>query len=123
MQTEIAAASGFCFGVKRAIELTENALERYGAVRTLGPLIHNRIVTDSLAARGVGIAETPGQARGEALVIRSHGVTAQVMDEARRSCAQVIDATCPFVAKIQALAAAVPQDGALVVLGDRNHPR
>lgn len=122
MQTEIAAASGFCFGVKRAIELTENALERYGAVRTLGPLIHNRIVTDSLAARGVGIAETPGQARGEALVIRSHGVTAQVMDEARRSCAQVIDATCPFVAKIQALAAAVPQDGALVVLGDRNHP-
>lgn len=122
MQTEIAAASGFCFGVKRAIELTENALERYGAVRTLGPLIHNRIVTDSLAARGVGIAETPGQARGEVLVIRSHGVTAQVMDEARRSCAQVIDATCPFVAKIQALAAAVPQDGALVVLGDRNHP-
>ena len=122
MQTEIAAASGFCFGVERAIELTENALERYGAVRTLGPLIHNRIVTDSLAARGVGIAETPGQARGEALVIRSHGVTAQVMDEARRSCAQVIDATCPFVAKIQALAAAVPQDGALVVLGDRNHP-
>ena len=122
MQTEIAAASGFCFGVKRAIELTENALEKYGAVRTLGPLIHNRIVTDSLAARGVGIAETPGQARGEALVIRSHGVTAQVMDEARRSCAQVIDATCPFVAKIQALAAAVPQDGALVVLGDRNHP-
>lgn len=122
MQTEIAAASGFCFGVKRAIELTENALERYGAVRTLGPLIHNRIVTDSLAARGVGIAETPGQARGEALVIRSHGVTAQVMDEARRSCAQVIDATCPFVAKIQALAAAVPQDGAFVVLGDRNHP-
>ena len=122
MQIEIAAASGFCFGVKRAIELTENALEKYGAVRTLGPLIHNRIVTDSLAARGVGIAETPEQARGEALVIRSHGVTAQVMDEARKSCAQVIDATCPFVAKIQALAAAVPQDGALVVLGDRNHP-
>lgn len=122
MQIEIAAASGFCFGVKRAIELTENALEKYGAVRTLGPLIHNRIVTDSLAARGVGIAETPEQAVGQALVIRSHGVTAQVMDEARKSCAQVIDATCPFVAKIQALAAAVSQDGALVVLGDGEHP-
>lgn len=122
MRIEIAAAAGFCFGVKRAIELTENALEKYGAVWTLGPLIHNRIVTDSLAARGVSIAETPEQARGQALVIRSHGVTAQVMDEARKACAQVIDATCPFVAKIQALAAAVSQDGALVVLGDKNHP-
>ena len=93
MRIEIAAASGFCFGVKRAIELTENALEKYGAVWTLGPLIHNRIVTDSLAARGVSIAETPEQARGQALVIRSHGVTAQVMVDGRFGSALVIDGT------------------------------
>lgn len=122
MQIEIAAASGFCFGVKRAIELTEKALRDFGAVRTLGPLIHNRIVTDSLAARGVGIAETPEGAKGQALVIRSHGVTAQVMERAESMCAQVIDATCPFVAKIHAIAAAQPKDGALVVLGDKEHP-
>lgn len=122
MRIEIAEKSGFCFGVKRAIELTENALNNYGKVRTLGSLIHNTIVTDSLAKRGAEIVQTPEEASGNVLIVRSHGVTAQIMERAKKCCAEVIDATCPFVAKIHSLAAAQPKDGMLIVLGDGEHP-
>ena len=65
MRIEIAEKSGFCFGVKRAIELTEKAAAQYGGVMTLGPLIHNKIVTDSLEERGVKIAESAAEAAGK----------------------------------------------------------
>lgn len=119
---EIAEKSGFCFGVKRAIELTEKAAEEYGEVMTLGPLIHNRIVTDSLQKKGVHIVESVDEAAGKPLILRSHGVSAQTECEARAKCHTVIDATCPFVAKIQKIAAAQPADGKLIVLGDKDHP-
>lgn len=122
MLIEIAEKSGFCFGVERAIELTEKAAEQYGSVLTLGPLIHNKTVTDSLEKRGVYIADSPEQAAGKPLVIRSHGVTAQTERKARELCPAVIDATCPFVARIHKIAASVPENGALIVLGDKEHP-
>ena len=122
MLIEIAKHSGFCFGVERAIELTEKAAEQYGSVNTLGPLIHNKTVTDALEKKGVYIAETPEQAAGKPLVIRSHGVTAETERRVREMCPAVIDATCPFVAKIHRIAAAQPSDGVLIVLGDEKHP-
>lgn len=122
MLIEIADKSGFCFGVKRAIELTEKAAEEFGEVMTLGPLIHNKIVTDSLQEKGVHIAESVDEAAGKPLILRSHGVSAQTEREAKEKCSEVIDATCPFVAKIHRIAAAQDADGKLIVLGDRNHP-
>lgn len=122
MRIEIAEKSGFCFGVKRAIELTEQAAAKYGRVMTLGPLIHNTIVTDSLKEKGVDIADSIDAAAGVPLIIRSHGVPAQTEREARERCPEVIDATCPFVAKIHNIAAGVPHDGVLIVLGDKTHP-
>ena len=74
MLIETADKAGFCFGVERAIKLTEQAAGEYGEVYTLGPLIHNTIVTDSLEKRGVRIADSVEQAAGKPLIIRSHGV-------------------------------------------------
>ena len=74
MLIETADKSGFCFGVQRAIDLTGQAADKYGEVFTLGPLIHNTIVTDSLEKRGVHIAADVQDAQGKPLVIRSHGV-------------------------------------------------
>ncbi len=122
MRIEIADKSGFCFGVKRALELTEQAAQRCGEVMTLGPLIHNRIVTDSLRERGVHIAESVEEAAGKPLILRSHGVTAQTAREAQEKCSEVIDATCPFVAKIHKIASSQPGGGTLIVLGDEKHP-
>ena len=121
MWIEIADKSGFCFGVERAIRLTEEAAERFGEVWTSGPLIHNPIVTKSLEKKGVHIADNVESAAGKPLVIRSHGVSAQTGIKAAELCAEVIDATCPFVAKIHKIVSETSAE-AVVVLGDRTHP-
>lgn len=122
MLVEIAEKSGFCFGVTRAMELAEKAAEKYGEVFTLGPLIHNRIATDSLQKKGVHIAGKVGDAAGKPLIIRSHGVSAETEALARSLCTEVIDATCPFVKKIHNIVSRQPENGAVIVLGDKNHP-
>ena len=121
MWIEIADKSGFCFGVERAIRLAEDAAERFGEVWTLGSLIHNPIVTKSLEKKGVHIAEDVENAAGKPLVIRSHGVSAQTEKRAEELCAEVIDATCPFVAKIHRIVSETSAE-AVVVLGDKTHP-
>ncbi len=122
MLIEIADKSGFCFGVERAIRLTEAAAEKYGELYTLGPLIHNRIVTDSLQKKGIKIADDVSVAAGKPLVIRSHGVTEDIEKEALAVCSDCIDATCPFVKKIHKIVSEQPTDGTVIILGDKDHP-
>ncbi len=122
MRIEIADKAGFCFGVKRAINLAETAAEKYGEVFTLGELIHNERAIEELEAKGIHAVETPEEAVGKPLVIRSHGVARAVEETARKCSAEVIDATCPNVLKIHKIAASVPKNGTLIVLGDENHP-
>ncbi len=122
MIVEIAKSAGFCFGVKRAIELAKNAAEKYGSVFSLGELIHNESAVDALRKCGVTAVETPDQASGKPLVIRSHGVSRSVYENARNVCSEVIDATCPFVKKIHDIARELPENAKLIVLGDKLHP-
>ncbi len=124
MQVLLADEFGFCFGVERAVEMVEKALGEGDTVRTLGPLIHNAQEMDRLAAEGVATISEPVQIqRSETAVIRAHGVTPQVEAELREKAAKVVDATCPFVTKVQKLAArAAAQDRHVVVVGDPKHP-
>ncbi len=122
MLIEIAEKSGFCFGVERAIRLAEEAADRYGAVYTLGQLIHNESVTDALKGRGINIADSVEAAAGKPLIIRSHGVSAEVEQRARALCQHVIDATCPFVKRIHAIVSQQPECAAVIILGDKSHP-
>lgn len=122
MPIEIAEKSGFCFGVERAIRLAEEAAEKYGEVYTLGPLIHNDTVTDALRAKGVYIADSAEQAAGKPIILRSHGVTRETEENAAGLCSAVIDAACPFVKRIHRIVSEQPQDGAVIILGDGNHP-
>ncbi len=76
MQVLIADEYGFCFGVERAVEMVEEALQEGDTVRTLGPLIHNDQEMSRLATHGVSTINAPVQIqRGETAVIRAHGVT------------------------------------------------
>ncbi len=122
MLIEIAERSGFCFGVERAIRLTEEAAAEYGELYTLGPLIHNKTVTDSLSDKGIKIAEDVSDAAGKPLVIRSHGVTEETEKHAQAVCSVCIDATCPFVKKIHKIVSEQPEDTAVIILGDEDHP-
>jgi 4-hydroxy-3-methylbut-2-enyl diphosphate reductase len=124
MQVLIADEYGFCFGVERAVEMVEEALSEGDTVRTLGPLIHNDQEMERLATHGVSTINAPVQIqRGETAVIRAHGVTPQVEQELREKASKVVDATCPFVTKVQKLASrAAAQDRHVVVVGNPDHP-
>ena len=124
MQVLLANEFGFCFGVERAVEMVEEAVGEGDTVRALGPLIHNAQEMDRLAAQGVATISQPVQIqRHETAVIRAHGVTPQVEQELREKANKVVDATCPFVTKVQKLAArAAAQNRHVVVVGSPEHP-
>jgi len=124
MEVLLAEEYGFCFGVERAVEMTEKALEEGAIVRTLGPLIHNAQEMQRLEAEGVTTIAAPVEAdRTVTAVIRAHGVTPQVQRELTERAAKVIDATCPFVTKVQRLAERAAEQGRdVVVVGNPDHP-
>lgn len=123
MKVERAAKAGFCFGVKRALEMAERTSETSRAV-SLGPLIHNQQVVKRLAERGIQVVEELEDVTNQqALIIRSHGVAPSVYQRAESKGVQVVDATCPFVQKAQRLAAQSAQEGQqVIVMGDKLHP-
>jgi (E)-4-hydroxy-3-methyl-but-2-enyl pyrophosphate reductase len=124
MQVLLADEYGFCFGVERAVEMVEEALGEGDTVRSLGPLIHNEQEMQRLGKFGVTTISEPIQIkRGETAVIRAHGVTPQVQKELEEKASKVVDATCPFVTRVQKLAArAAEQDRHVIIVGSPDHP-
>jgi 4-hydroxy-3-methylbut-2-enyl diphosphate reductase len=126
MKITVAKNGGFCFGVKNAVDLAKRAAAESsgGRVYTLGKLIHNETVTARLAALGITEAESPaGIESGATVVIRSHGVSKAVLDALAERGAAIVDATCPFVQKIQSIVYEYDQKGCkIVILGDPPHP-
>lgn len=124
MQVLLAEEYGFCFGVERAVEMVEGALSEGATVRTLGPLIHNTQEIHRLEAEGVRTINAPAEVtEGETAVIRAHGVTPEVQRELETRAERVIDATCPFVTKVQKLAERAAREGRdVVVVGAPDHP-
>ena len=124
MQVLLAEEFGFCFGVERAVEMVEGALDEGARVRTLGPLIHNTQEIQRLEAEGVRTINAPEEvSEGETAVIRAHGVTPEVQRELEERAERVIDATCPFVTKVQKLAERAALAGRdVVVVGNPDHP-
>ncbi len=124
MEVLLADEYGFCFGVERAVEMVEDALDQGDTVRTLGPLIHNEQEMNRLGQYGVTTIQEPVQIRrGETAVIRAHGVTPQVQRELEEKASKVVDATCPFVTRVQKLASrAASENRHVIVVGNPDHP-
>ncbi|KJS02977.1 MAG: 4-hydroxy-3-methylbut-2-enyl diphosphate reductase [Peptococcaceae bacterium BRH_c4a] len=125
MKVLVASCSGFCYGVKRAVELAKScALDRDGPVYSLGPIIHNKQVVDELIRSGINVIDSlSGAGPGSRVIIRSHGVGPEIINEAKHLNIDIVDATCPFVAKAQRIAGNLTGEGIqAVVVGDRDHP-
>lgn len=128
MRIEIDDKSGFCFGVVRAISEAEKALEQGGTVYSLGDIVHNRMEVQRLEALGLQTithAEMPSLS-GSRLFIRAHGEPPTTYRKAAELGIEVIDATCPVVAKLQervvkAHEAMHPIGGQVVILGKHGH--
>ncbi len=122
-----ASVLGFCFGVRRAVELAEKALaENPGKkVYSLGPLIHNENALRSLEEKGLHIldeAEIEGLEQGSVVIIRAHGVAPSVTDALEKRGCVIIDATCPRVKASQKMVERYSSQNDYVILtGDRNH--
>jgi (E)-4-hydroxy-3-methyl-but-2-enyl pyrophosphate reductase/ribosomal protein S1 len=116
-----AEACGFCYGVRRAVEMAENAKS---GTRTLGPIIHNPQVVNRLAAQGVMPIETLDEVMdGSTVLIRSHGVGPDSYEQAKRKNIVILDATCPHVKKAQLDAKRIiDQDEKLIIIGEKFHP-
>ncbi len=124
MEITVAKMAGFCFGVKRAIDITFNlAKEGNKGVYTYGPLIHNPQVVDKLKGEGINTVDNLSQPDINTIIIRTHGVSPEVYVETGKMGYNVIDATCPFVKKAQNFTERLRDEGyQIVIIGDRNHP-
>ncbi len=123
MEIIVAENAGFCFGVKRALELVARAADDESRpVYTLGALIHNPQEIARLEERGVHQATALDDVSEGAIVLSAHGVDPQVEQAARERGLEVIDATCPFVKRAHSNIVALSEEGyAVVILGDRGH--
>ncbi len=116
----LAKNSGFCFGVKRAIEL---ALKTKEKVYTLGPLIHNPQVIAQLEQEGIVAVDSIDDIEKGKIIIRAHGIPRSVITRAKKKELLVIDATCPFVQNVQQIAESLDKEGyQVVIIGEANHP-
>lgn len=120
----VAEHSGACYGVNRALELARRcALEHAEPVHTLGPLIHNPIVVEELAEQGVELSQSLDEIDRGSVIIRSHGVVPQVIEDARARGLSVVDATCPYVKKVHKAASNLVHEGYdLIIVGESGHP-
>jgi len=124
MEITVAKQAGFCFGVKRAIDITfDIAKEGKKGVYTYGPLIHNPQVVDKLRNEGVDTVDNLSSKDISTIIIRTHGVSPNVYVETSKMGYNVIDATCPFVKKAQNFTQRLKEEGyQVLIIGDRNHP-
>lgn len=113
---------GFCFGVRRAVEMAEKAASELGELTSLGSVVHNQQVVDRLDQLGIHVINSPEEADGLPVAITSHGVPPQVLDEIERLGLQVINTTCPMVARSQQWAKRLASNGyTIVIFGDPDH--
>ena len=120
----LAESAGFCFGVKRSVELAEQMLDGGGACYSLGELIHNDDVVRHFRERGLHVVETPEEVPiGAKAIIRAHGVSMDVEARLRARTGQVVDSTCPMVLRIHKLVReASAEHRKVVVIGTASHP-
>lgn len=124
MEVIVAKTAGFCFGVKRAIDIAFGLAEKkQKGIFTLGPIIHNPQVIEKLREREISPIEDLSVEGIETIIIRTHGVPVQILQEISNAGYEIIDATCPFVKNAQYYAKLLKEEGyQVIILGDRMHP-
>lgn len=126
MNVTVAKSAGFCFGVKRAVELVYEQTAKEGPLYTYGPIIHNEEVVSDLEKRGVRVIESTDQLKTlekGRVIIRSHGIGREIQEQIEAAGFEVLDATCPFVKKIHRIVAEHAAAGEhIVIIGDPAHP-
>jgi 4-hydroxy-3-methylbut-2-enyl diphosphate reductase len=123
LKIEKADRTGFCFGVRRAINTLEEVARERGGIETLGAVVHNQQVLQKLAKIGVKEVDNVNSIKGDTVVTSSHGVSPDVEDKIRARKIEIISTTCPFVQRAQVAARRLAESGFFVIVyGDAKHP-
>jgi len=122
MQIERAEKLGLCFGVRRALDMLHQALKVHGPLQTLGPIAHNHALLRELESLGATVGTSIDALTGQTVLISAHGVGPEVVPALSSRGFNVIDTTCPNVARTQHIAAKLAADGlTIVIFGDHSH--
>ncbi len=122
LEIEKATEVGFCFGVKRAVDIMQKVAREHRGVETLGALVHNQPVLDKLERLGVRIAKGVEDVKGNTLVVSAHGISFELEGEIQARGIKIIDTTCPFVRRAQVVVRRLAESEFFVIVyGDREH--
>ncbi len=122
LEIEKATEVGFCFGVRRAVDIMQKVAREHRGIETLGALVHNQPVLDKLGRLGVRIAKGVEDVKGNTLVVSAHGISFELEGEIQARGIKIIDTTCPFVRRAQVVVRRLAESGFFVIVyGDREH--
>ncbi|HWO72802.1 MAG TPA: 4-hydroxy-3-methylbut-2-enyl diphosphate reductase [Dehalococcoidia bacterium] len=122
MQIIRASEMGFCFGVRRAVEMMEEAVQQRGPMVSLGSVVHNPQVVQKLRAEGLEVISDVKDAGGRPVAITAHGVSEKVIEDLEARGVEIVDTTCPIVTRSQQWAKRLSEEGfAVVIFGDPDH--
>ena len=123
MEVVLAKSSGFCFGVKRAVDRVYEQLAENKKIYTYGPIVHNDDVVADLEEKGVKVLNTKEELTELTVVIRAHGVPKEIYEIMEQKNIECIDATCPFVKRIHKIVEKESAEGRrIIVIGNAKHP-
>ena len=127
MKVTLAKSAGFCFGVKRAVNVVYREIEKNeNPIYTYGPIIHNAEVVKDLESKGVRVINNSDELcalPAGTVVIRSHGISAAEYEAIEQAGFSIVDATCPFVLKIHKLVKEHSESGdTVIIIGNPEHP-
>jgi 4-hydroxy-3-methylbut-2-enyl diphosphate reductase len=123
MKVLVAEKCGFCLGVKNAITLAKETLDKQERVYSLGPIIHNKEVVDELSSAGLKTVESVDEILSGTVLIRSHGATKEQLQKIGTKQVNIVDATCVLVKRLQKISQKLNENGyKVVIIGDENHP-
>ncbi|MCS7181443.1 MAG: 4-hydroxy-3-methylbut-2-enyl diphosphate reductase [bacterium] len=119
----VAKNIGFCFGVKRAVEKTEELLSSLKSIATVGNIVHNPLVMENLKSKGLKVYDSIDMVKDENFLIRSHGIPKRDIEKLKRFNIKIYDMTCPFVKKIHKLVENLTKDKyKIFIVGNKKHP-
>lgn len=123
MNITVSKRAGFCFGVKRAVDLLDETIEKDSTVYTYGELIHNDQFLEKYKEKGVQLIDDLAVIDSGTVVIRSHGVSKDVYDLIEEKGLKMVDATCPYVLKIHKMVNEHYKKGyRIIIFGKDSHP-
>jgi 4-hydroxy-3-methylbut-2-enyl diphosphate reductase len=123
MPIRLAKKVGFCFGVKRAIDMAEDVIKKEKRAYSLGSIIHNRQVVEGLSKQGLRVIDDIDRVKDGCIVISSHGISPGKTEEIKKRSLKLVDTTCPFVRNAQNMAKGLNRAGyRIIIVGDANHP-